>query len=68
MVEHVHSDPSPQHGTRDHIFLDLFQNLIGAILSVIGYVSVDNEPPVMTSLVSRICRPVSSFVCIYSLG
>ena len=49
MVEHVHSDPSPQHGTRDHIFLDLFQNLIGAILSVVGDIPVITKAPVVTS-------------------
>ena len=56
MVEHVHSDPSPQHGTRDHIFLDLFQNLIGAILSVLVYMLVDSKALVVTSLISMIDR------------
>ena len=56
MVEHTHQGSSPRLGTGARIFLDLFQDLTGTILSVIGDVPVDSEAPVVTSSISRICR------------
>ena len=48
--------PGFESSTGVRIFLNLFQDLTGAILSVVGDVSVDNEAPVVTSSISRICR------------
>jgi hypothetical protein len=47
---------SPELGTDAHIFLDLFQDLTGAILSVVGDVSVDSEALAVTSSILKIYR------------
>ena len=56
MVEPTHQGSSPRLGTGARIFLDLFQDLTGTILSVIGDVPVDSEAPVVTSSILRIRR------------
>ena len=48
--------PGFESSTGVRIFLNLFQDLTGAILSVVGDVSIDSEAPVVTSSISRICR------------
>ena len=55
MVEPAHQlGLSSRLGT-DGIFLNLFQALIGDILSAVGDVLVDSEVPVLTLSISRIC-------------
>lgn len=54
--ELAHLSSSPRLSTGARIFLYLFQNLIGVILSVVGDMPIDNEVPTVTSSISRICR------------
>ena len=56
VVEPAHQGSSLRLGTGVRIFLNLFQDLTGAILSVVANVSVDSEALVVTSSISRICR------------
>ena len=56
MVEPIHQGSSPRLSTSARIFLNLFQDLTCAILSVVGDVLVDSETPVVTSSISRISR------------
>ncbi|KAF8760449.1 hypothetical protein HU200_010160 [Digitaria exilis] len=64
VMEPAHQGSSPRLGTGARIFLDLFQDLTGAILSVVGNVPVGSEAPVVTSSIWRICRPSLSEVLI----
>jgi len=56
MVELAHQGSSPRCGTDARIFLDIFQNLTVAILTVVGDVLVDSKAPVVILSISRICR------------
>ena len=49
VVKPAHPDKSPRLDTDVHIFLILFQNLIGAILFVVGDIPVITEAPAVTS-------------------
>jgi hypothetical protein len=49
-------DSSSRLSSGTCIFLDLFYYLTGAIFSVADDVLVDNEAPVVTLSISRICR------------
>lgn len=46
---------STRFGTDARILLNLFQELTGAILSVVSDVPVDSETPLVISSISRIC-------------
>ena len=53
----AHLVPVPiDTGAGARIFLNLFQNFTGVILSLICYMPVDSETLVVTSSISRICR------------
>ena len=56
VVEPAQQGSSPRLGTDARIFLDLFQDLTGAIVTVVGNVAVDIEAPVVTSSILRICQ------------
>ena len=56
VVEPAHQGSSPRLDNGARIFLNLSQNLTGAILLVVGDVSVDSEALVVISSISRICR------------
>ena len=66
MVKPAHQGLNPQFGTSAHIFLNLFQDLTGDILSVVGNVLVDSKTSVMTSSISKICRLGLSEVLIWA--
>jgi hypothetical protein len=53
VVEPAHPGSSPRLGMGVCIYLDLFQDLTGAMLSVVGDVPVNSEAPVVTSSTSR---------------
>ena len=53
VVEPAHPGSSPRLGMGVCIYLDLFQDLSGAMLSVVGDVPVNSEAPVVTSSTSR---------------
>lgn len=53
LVELTRPGSSPRPGMGARIFLDLFQDLSGAILSVVGDVSVDSEVSVVTLSISK---------------
>ena len=55
MVEPTHRSSNPRLGTGACIFLNLFQDLTGTILSVVGNVPADSEAPVVTLPILRIC-------------
>jgi hypothetical protein len=55
-VELIHLDLSFRLSTGARNFLNLFQDLSGAILLVVGDMPIDNEARVVTSSISRTCR------------
>jgi hypothetical protein len=55
VVEPVHQGSSPQLGIDARSFLDLFQDLNDAILSVVGGMLVDSDALMVTSSISKIC-------------
>jgi len=56
VVQPAHQSSSPRLGAGARIFLDLFHDLTGTILSVVGNVPADSEAPVVTLSILRICR------------
>jgi len=60
----IHSSSRPRLFTSAHIFLNLFQDLIIAILSVVGGMPVDYETPVVTFSILKICSLILSEVLI----
>ena len=48
-----------------HIFLDLFLNLTGTILSVAGDMPINSEPSVMNLLILRISNVLMGVVCVW---
>ena len=73
VVEPAHPGSSPRLGMGVRIYLDLFQDLTGDVLSVVCDVPVNSEAPVVTSSTSRYVGPSISEVlirvgcaCVYS--
>ena len=64
MVEPAHSSSSPKLGMGARIYLKLFQDLTGDVLSVIRDVPVNSEASVVTSSTSRYVGPSISEVLI----
>lgn len=56
MVEPVHPDLRSRFNIDTRIFLNLFQDLTGVILLLVGNVPIESDAPVMTSSILRIYR------------
>lgn len=68
VVEPDHQGSSPQLDIGARIFLDLFQNLNGVILSVVGGMLVDSDTLVVTSSISKICRLINLLNVLIEVG
>ena len=64
VVEPAHPGSSPRLGMGARIYLELFQNLTGDVLSVVHDVPVNSEALVVTSSTSRYAGPSISEVLI----